>query len=276
MKPGPNQVQLFAKPATLGNGVVDQNGQTPGFRAFEFDLPGALLEQLVRVLDQMIPAPLTEDALQIVPEEQGVYQLLLDNRLVYIGKTDAESGLANRLKRHAQKIKHRKKLDPALISFKAVRILVFTAIDLETQLINHYGVKGEWNSSGFGSNDPGRERDTSKPGLFDIEYPIDIDLDLGIDFDGCGTAAAVIEKLKKVIPYGLRVQAVAPRRKTPHAEIVQTKVQMPDGPYTTKRAMEELLRRLPQGWQATLLSSLLILYKETKNDYPGARIIARS
>jgi hypothetical protein len=97
---------------------------------------------------------------------------------VYVGKTDAEAGLLSRLTRHSKKIQHRIGLTPASVLFKAVRVFVFTAIDLETQLIAHYGGTNivEWNGSGFGSNDPGEKRDTTtyKAGHFDAQFPIDI------------------------------------------------------------------------------------------------------
>ena len=107
------------------------------YREFEFDLPGALLIRLIEVFQNLETAPLTSMGLDGVPDQQGVYQLFLDGDLVYIGKTDAEAGLRRRLERHAGKILQRTGLSPERVSYKAVRIFVFTAIDLETQLIQH-------------------------------------------------------------------------------------------------------------------------------------------
>ena len=45
-------------------------------------------------------------------------------------------------------------------------------------MIEHFGVNGRipWNSSGYGSNDPGRKRDhTAENGTFNDLYPINID-----------------------------------------------------------------------------------------------------
>ena len=110
-----------------------------GFEVFEFDLPGALLVQLTAKLDSMDSNVLSLDTAQRIPDKaQGVYQLLYDDVLVYIGKTDAEAGLGKRLYRHAKKVIHRLNLDPAGVRFKAVKISVFAAMDLETQLIKHY------------------------------------------------------------------------------------------------------------------------------------------
>src|SRR5579872_8296 len=119
-----------------------------GFFSFEFDLPGALLEQLIAVLGGMSGERLTIEHAGEIPDAQGVYQLFLDDKLVYIGKTDAEAGLRRRLLRHARKILNRPTLAEHAVTFKAVRIFVFTAMDLESALIKHYKGLGDaaaWN-----------------------------------------------------------------------------------------------------------------------------------
>lgn len=251
---------------------------TQGYREFEFDLPGALLDHLVRALDGIERAPLNAQSLEVVPEAQGVYQLFLDDQLVYIGKTDAESGLSQRLTRHSTKITHRRGLDPSRVSFKAIRIFVFTAMDLETQLIKHYtaAVGTRWNGSGFGSNDPGRNRDNSTPGTFDQEFPINIEVELPGDFSGVRSAATVAAQLKAILPYTFRFQTEPPRSRSPHPELKNTAVTMPGGVMTARRVIEELVRQLPPGWQATALSAVLILYRETIDTYPRATVLARS
>ena len=251
---------------------------TAGYREFEFDLPSALLDHLVRALDDMESAPLTMESLANVPEAQGVYQLFLDNKLVYIGKTDAESGLFRRLVRHSQKIQHRRDLDPARVSFKALRIFVFTAMDLETQLIKHYtaDARTAWNGSGFGSNDPGRNRDRSTPGRFDQEFPIDIDRNLDWGLVGQHTAAAVAAELKAALPYTFRYQTSSGHSRKPHPDLVNATVTLPAGPMTARRIIELIVSQLPAGWQATALSAVLILYKEHTDGYPQATVLARS
>ena len=251
---------------------------TAGYQEFEFDLPGALLTHLVQVLDGMDAAPLDRPSLTEIPEAQGVYQLFLDGVLVYIGKTDAEAGLFRRLTRHSRKTMHRVGLSPERVTFKAVRIFVFTAIDLETQLIRHYtgSVGTAWNGSGFGSNDPGRKRDTSEPGRYDSDFPLDIDRALDANFTGELSAADAIGRLNAALPYTLRVQSRAPRSRQPHDDLVNAQVRVAASATTAREILLDLTRQLPPGWQATALSALLILYKEAKDDYPGATIIGRS
>ena len=246
---------------------------------FEFDLPGALLARLIKVLDELETAPLNTTNLQEVPEEQGVYQLLLDDRVVYVGKTDAEAGLQKRLTRHARKIMHRVGLDPARVSFKAVRIFVFTAMDLESDLIRHYGgVKAiDWNGSGFGSNDPGRERDTTKvdPRNYDAKFPIDIDRELGFAIDDSETAASALSRLKDALPYTFRYQGNGGRNRKPHDDFEGTVLSPLGGPLTPRSAIRHVVQALPSGWQATALPGYIILYKEER-EYPQAEVIAVS
>lgn len=166
-----------------------------------------------------------------------------------------KGGAGKRLSRHSNKIQHRRGLDPARVSFKAIRIFVFTAMDLETQLIKHYTANAgtKWNGSGFGSNDLGRNRDNSQPGRFDQEFPIDIDRQLSRNFSGEHTAAAVAAQLKSELPYTFRF-LTRPKSRQPHPELVDTIITMPAGAMTARSVIGELVRQLPPGWQATALS----------------------
>jgi len=249
-----------------------------GYREFEFDLPDALLKNLVTILDGIQKEPLRETQVAEIPDEQGVYQLFLDEEPVYVGKTDADAGLFKRLSRHSKKILHRNNLDPDRVFFKAVRIFVFTAVDLETDLIRHYGGNTglAWNGSGFGSNDPGRERDTTnnKPENFDFQYPIDIDKPLGIELPASDTAANILALLRNGTPYTIRAQRPA-RRKVFHPDLETTTIENLAGLSTTREIIQQLTSQLPAGWQATKLLGYVILYKERK-DYPQSEVIAVS
>lgn len=250
---------------------------TAGYTDFEFDLPDALLTHLIRVLDGLQTAPLRSDHLATIPDAQGVYQLFLNEELVYIGKTDAEAGLRKRLERHAFKIEHRRNLDPSRVSFKAVRIFVFTAIDLETQLIRHYAGGGtRWNNRGFGANDPGRRRDRTrvKASNFDALYPVDLDRDLGLDFSDVPDAGQVVFRLKQLLPYTFRYELEGGRR--PAVELTNTPVRLPTTATTTREVLSALVTQLPPGWQATAFLHQVILYRESVDDYPDAEVIARS
>jgi len=249
----------------------------PGYVDFEFNLPEALLARLIDVLDNMEGAALAHDYLGSIPEAQGIYQLFLDGELVYIGKTDAEAGLRKRLERHTSKIQHRSNLDPIRVSFKAVRIYVFTAMDLESQLIQHYGGQS-WNGSGFGSNDPGRERDTTtyKDDHFDSLYPIDTNRSLNLYLPDSVSAVDALAVLKGGLPYVLRFQSASPRSRRPHPDLDNTIVSFAaPAKITARNLIETVVAQLPPGWQATQLPSHIILYKEDRT-YPHGSVIAKS
>lgn len=233
----------------------------------EFDLPGALLTQLVALLDDMPSEKLERDSLRSVPEEQGVYQLFVNSSLVYIGKTDSDAGLKKRLLRHCAKIGHRTELSSEVVFFKAVRIYVFTAMDLESQLIKYY--KGrhqglEWQNSGFGSNDPGRERDSGKPGSFDSRYPIDIDIPLGVTVPlGEVTVSDALDILKNNVPYTIRFERQGKSRE-PHKDLLTTKMMCGENLDTARKILLKVKEALGEVWQITLLPGYVIIYKENR------------
>lgn len=252
---------------------------TAGFVEFEFDLPDALLQRLIAIFDGMGSAPLLAGNLVDIPDAQGVYQLLRAGDVVYIGKTDGDAGLRKRLTRHASTIRHRKNLPAGEITFKAVQVFVFTAMDLETELIRHYSSSGQvpWNNSGFGSNDPGRRRDGTRlaENHFDRLYPIDLDEPIEIDLTPGMTVAAALTALRKSLPYYVRFEGGDGGRR-PHSELVEAKLEkVPASPTTTRRAVEMILNALPAGWQATALAGRIILYRENE-EYEFGTIIGRS
>lgn len=245
-----------------------------GFADFEFNLPRALRVDLVELLERTPPAPLEPQITAQLPEEQGVYQLFHDDRLVYIGKTDAEAGLRTRLARHSKKVLHRPTLTGA-VRFKAVRVMVFAAMDLETQLLKHYRATNAkavpWNGSGFGSNDPGRKREetTQKPDGFDAQHPISIDLPGDFMAPGPTTVAQALVALKARLPYTFRFQTRLnaqgrPQRGKPHADLVNTSVTIPPGPHTVRDLLVLFRTALGSEWQATAFTNQVILYKEEK------------
>jgi Uri superfamily endonuclease len=240
-----------------------------GFHELEFDLPSALLRRLVEVFGEMDSAELLPEIVSGIPDEQGVYLLEHLGATVYVGKTDGASGLRQRLTRHCASIQHRRGLDPAAVHFKAIRIYVFTVVDLETELIKEFS-GAEWNNSGFGSNDPGRERDTTKlkEDGFDAKFPIDIDRPLDLALPANQVAAAdLLDALKEHVPYVLRFER--------HADLRAANVQIPPTANTARLVIESIIKQLPAGWQATALAGRIIMYRENRA-YETSAVIARS
>lgn len=245
-----------------------------GFEEFEFDLPKALKAELIGLLDMMETGLLQPGVTSTIPEAQGVYQLFYGDKLVYIGKTDAEAGLRTRLTRHSRKIMHRPTLVNA-VRFKAVRIMVFTAMDLETQLIKHYRAAhtdwASWNGSGFGSNDPGRKREETnkRPDGFDDHHPINIDMQVDFLTPGMSKVATVLINMKDALPYTLRYETLRndlgrAQRGQLHADLLAADIFIPTAPHTVRQLMGLISHALGAQWQATLFASHVILYRETK------------
>lgn len=249
------------------------------FRALEFDLPKALLRDLVSLFEDMSSADLTQENVSTIEDGQGVYQLFYRNELVYVGKTDLEAGLRMRLLRHSSKIRSRLNLDSHSVKFKAVKIYVFTTMDLENALIKHYKNTARapsWNLSGFGSNDPGRQRDSSKlkQGHFDSSYPIDLDFPVAFDFADSASAASLLKQLKENLPFLLRFQCAPGSRRTPHPDLQGTAVSLVETEYTVRSLLEAIALSLGIEWQITSFPGYLIVYKE-RTYYSNGEVIGR-
>ena len=244
----------------------------------EFDLPSKLLEELVTLFEEMPAAQLNDASLESVQEEQGVYQIFMDDSLVYIGKTDSDAGLRKRLSRHATKIKGRRNLDVEQVTFKAIRVFVFTAMDLEQLLIKYYQQgdrKLAWQHSGFGANDPGRQRDTSKvkEDHFDAMHPINLEWEVQVvDEDGVLSAAELLQELKAQLPYNIRFARGRGRR--PHTELESTQVRVQKGGRTVRQWLKDVKGSLGAEWQITALPGYIIVYKEkAPQKYPSGTVI---
>lgn len=248
------------------------------FKDLEFDLPSALLAQVADLFGYMKPGPLSEKTVLNVPEEQGVYQLFFNGELVYVGKTDADAGLRQRLLRHAKKIRSRRNLHQSQVAFKAVRVYVFTAMDLEDLLIKHYrssGIPLAWNLSGFGSNDPGRKRDKShiKERHFDRLYPIDINLEARVvqpidDY----SVAEVLRQLKAQLAYTVRFENKGGKSTQPHPDLRQAMVRLRSDRSSVLSTFQQVKAALGAEWQITALPGYVIVYKE-REDYLHGTVI---
>ncbi|MEP5728466.1 MAG: GIY-YIG nuclease family protein [Sulfitobacter sp.] len=255
----------------------------PGYAELEFDLPGALLRAIVEMFDNMAPADLTANNLKRVEEEPGVYALYSKSTgdLLYIGKAESKKGLHNRLTRHMRKIGGRHHIMPSDVRFKSIRVFVFAALDLEATLIAFYGgtKKVPWNHSGFGSNDPGKERDTTKYKIdhFDTAHPIRLDTIFVPITPGIYTVAEVMQRLKDGLPFLLRFERPNPNSKKSFApDFLTSSVTVPAAGMTTRQMVDLCVKSLPTGWQATAFPSHIICYKNDNRKFPSGTLIAKS
>lgn len=255
---------------------------TRGYSELEFDLPTALLSAVLDRIETIEPGLLTADAIADMPEEQGIYALYLKNpsRLVYIGKTDSDAGLKHRLNRHARKLIGRQNIRPGDVEFRAVRLFVFTAMDIESALIAHYGgVKSvAWNGSGFGSNDPGKERDTTtyKVDHWDTQYPIALD-ECHVEFElGTHSISDVMRNLKAELPFLLRYERPGKGSNSFHPDFKENTVVFSKKRMSTRKVLEAVMDALPPGWHATAVPSHIIAYKNDRRRFPSGQLLAQS
>lgn len=244
-----------------------------GYVEYEIDIEKVLRNELPLVVEAVPIAPLTMDEVMAIPAgAKGAYVLFEDGHPVYAGKTDTTHGFRQRLGRHAETIQHRHNLDPATIGFKAIRILVFSNFDVEAILIKALRKANPaalaWNTSGFGSNDPGHNRETQEPAAFDVARPIDIDRPLGMT-SGTYAPLELLIALKDGLPYLLRFQTDhLPGKRYPehyrkgHADQRAADPLVIDEADTMRAILQKTLAILPDGWRVTVFPDRVILYKE--------------
>lgn len=229
---------------------------------FKLDLARAITEQLVEQFNNIASSPLTIEAVQLAKPEPGVYQLFMGDNLVYVGKSDRS--LQQRLDRHRKTLTARMNLCIDQISFKGMHLdKNWSPLTTEAHLISYFG-DSQWNNSGFGSNDPGRNRDQTelKKNNFDLLYPINVDIVPEV-LAGKTTARQLLGKLKANLPYLLRY-------KQPNEDV---NIVVPHEKMTACELIILIASHLKGDWQATALPGRLLLYPELDKSYPGATVL---
>ena len=134
--------------------LVDKYSVASGL--FEFDIATPLFDQMCTDLGLLQPLNLNEKHLQSVKSKPGLYTLLLNGKVVYVGKADVSALV--RLRKHSRQLTGRKFISPDEVSFKCLHFAKtwdpFKPEDYLKKRLNP-----EWNDRGFGPNDPGRGRD---------------------------------------------------------------------------------------------------------------------
>jgi hypothetical protein len=159
------------------------------FGEFMFAMTDALVNQIVAQFGITGWSPLTQEEVDVqIPIEKrtslGVYLLGHENEgsvtALYVGQSNA--AIYDRLSRHAKFLQDRYGLPYEAILFKALAVVIFDSVTLETRLIDVFQTKWNkrnplsgWNGSGIGSNDTGGGRDKHKPSGFDQRFPTPVD-----------------------------------------------------------------------------------------------------
>jgi len=251
----------------------------PGYDEFELNIENVLRAQLPNFLHNVNAAPLIYSNVQSLPAgAKGAYMLLHCGVPMYAGKTDSRHGFRDRLTRHWYTLQHRQRLRIEDISFKAIRVMVFSNFDVETILIEEMRHQDpaylRWNDSGFGSNDPGHNREGQEPAEFDMQYPIDIDKPLDVIHADTYNMRDLLVDVKEKLPYLLRYETdetgrrgnkvTYARHTVGHADQRATTVNIPRNALTMREFLTIVVGALP-GWQSTVFPGRVILYRENQN-----------
>jgi predicted GIY-YIG superfamily endonuclease len=251
----------------------------PFYDSFEIDIVSALSDQLIGSFSRLTPAALTEKNLEAISPEQGVYILHKDRMVVYVGKAD---NLARRLSEHLRKLKGRRNIDPAEIGFECVYVhRNWTALAPETAVISHYRAVGQaaWNFSGFGSHDPGRNREETnkEPQGFDSMYPIRDDWVCDFVSAEDWNVRELLLELKRELPFLLRFEVRGPHFRAGHPRYNEETVRIPRSGMSARELLALIAGAIPpqEGRppaQATIFPSHMILYFEDRDYRHGETI----
>lgn len=238
---------------------------------FDFDLGQAVTSQLVNSFTELSKGNLTPEVLARLSHLPGVYQLYLDDTLMYVGKAD--KSVAERLEEHRWNLSGRKNVSGETLGFKALYIHKNWAPSAhEDVLIRYFRAEGacEWNLTGLGNHDPGRNREdtTTEESHFDGMYPINEHFrPEGLPADSY-PALKLLLLLKKSLPYIFRYEAKSSYR-TGSPKYNHIIVNLPSEGMTACEIFGAIIDSFPDGWQATFLPGRAILYEE-RRDYAHA------
>ena len=233
----------------------------PFVTTFALSITDALRSQLNSALDQLERVPLTEANLAHLERRGGVYQLFLDDELVYVGKS--KSDLPGRLAKHMAKLRGREGDLVGRVTFRCVYVVEdLDSVAPEKMLIAQYREEQRalWNTNGFGNRDPGKKRDTSrvKAQHFDWQFPADLDVEVRIARpEHLRTLASVMKGVKDDLPYTFRYAKSGGAA----VEIGLAVDAVPDS-QSAREWMFWIAERLPATWAIVALPGYLIAYPD--------------
>jgi len=235
---------------------------------YVFDFLQTVSKQLKDSLESLAPSPLDDKAIVRLQEfqvesrsMQGVYMLIYDGAPKYIGKAN---NVKDRLSQHLAKLRGRKNIDLKALAYKVLILdkSMSTAAN-EAILIGMFKEQysNMWNGAGFGPKDPGKERDTTKPGKFDRQHPIidDYAINISLDGDGAIELRTLLNSMKAQLPYVFRYEVPE--------ELLSTKINIALDEHIARDLLQTVVTHLGLGWRGAIISYGMVLYKTDKR-YP--------
>jgi hypothetical protein len=206
-----------------------------------------------------------------LPNNGGVYVLSHHRERVYVGKA---ASLRSRLEQHASDLDGRRNISRQDVAFVCAELSSNWAPYGAEEILMGRG-RLPWQNSGFGNNDPGRNRDSSRIKMdhWDAQFPIRLDWPCSAIPAGVYDAARLLRMLKETLPFVLRFQREGSSHAPPPPEVQAAVIEIQQAGMPFWELMRRLVDALP-GWQATALPGYAIFYRETF-DYPSALAILR-
>ena len=211
---------------------------------FRFEVGPAILVMLLEKLKRIPLMPLL-DALDA--PYPGFYQLFLEEKPKYIGKTARPVG--QRLSEHVSKLYGRKGIDLAKMQCRYAFVEDPSLVDVaEGALISFFAKQGlaDWNASGFGSKVTGHGRGGQKASKWSVEYPPDLSLLLTVGSGDPISVAALAGQIIKDAPITLSVPKAF---RTAFREDHHESISVPIASLPFEKWVELLERRLAYGWR---------------------------
>jgi hypothetical protein len=240
---------------------------------YTFDFLTTVSKQLVERLDALPVTPIQAnlDALAAFQQQtgffQGVYVIHEGTTPRYPGKAD---NVHTRLKQHLRKLSGRRNVVLGDVGYKALLLdkSMGTAANEEI-LIRLYEAEHDamWSGGGFGTKDPGKERDTTAPNLFDRDHPIIADFAVP-NINDQETIGTLFVKMKRGLPYVFRYGKIGTARTTP--------IDLTGVPRNAHAVLRGALRVLPQGWHGAILSYGMVVYNVPPKQYPAGVVVIES
>lgn len=235
---------------------------------YVFDFLRTVSQQLKDTLESLQSSSLDDEAILRLQEfqvesrsTQGVYMLMYGGVPRYIGKAN---NVKDRLSQHLTKLRGRRNIDLNALAYKALVLdkSMSTAAN-EAILIGMFKEQYSdmWNGAGFGPKDPGKERDTTKPGRFDQQHPIidDYSISVRTDADGSVELGHLLAAMKAQLPYVFRYEIPD--------DLLSTRISIVTVDHVARNLLQAVVTHLGTGWRGAIISYGMVLYKTSKH-YP--------
>lgn len=241
---------------------------------YTFNFLETVSRQLKETLDAINASQLTILGLQKLWQyqneleaQQGVYVLYYEEAPVYLGKA---YDLADRLSQHYIKLTGRKFINLENVGYKALLLdkSMSTAANEEILIAMFRTANPEmWNGKGFGPKDPGKERDTTKPSWFDLNFPI-------IDRFPVQVNTTILDEIELCVLLGqIKVQLPYVFRYSVPSVDLKRFISLSGIERDARSLTQAIVNFLGIGWKGVVISYGIVIYRTTKEYTHGVELL---